>query len=295
MRAAVAAFVFVSLLVVGSTRTEKPSTFPDELTRDIPPRPTAAFSGSAFARNMADLSGTVRENAILAELGRGNLPPFLRQLQAVRLTGVDRRGRTHQAVIFVMPDYLSVGSNEDFLRVPLGLDSAKRVARQYGFTLPTRKMVDAIYQQSAVKLRPHPMRPGPQMTSTAYYSDHNRTIETQRAGRPLGELVSGHKKDLILTKRLLTRRGRVAIYGWHERAGEPIQPMSTVHGSRYADYSHGVRLVSTIVLVDGAARSVFDVLRDPDLANLLSHEGTIRDAARLMGYEASGASTKSDD
>jgi hypothetical protein len=124
------------------------------------------------------------------------------------------------------------------------------------------------------------------MRSTAYYLAHQRTIEAQRAGRPLGELTAGHKKDLILTKRLLTRRGRVAIYGWHQRGAKPIQPLSTVHGARYADYSHGVRLVSTTVLVDGVTRSIFDVLRDPELAPVLTHEGTIRDAARIMGYDS---------
>jgi hypothetical protein len=214
------------------------------------------------------------------------MPPFLRELQPVRLSSVGPGGRVHEAVVFVMPDYLAVGSNEDFLRVPLGLDTAKRVARQFGFTLPTRKMVDAIYRQSSLRLTPQPMKAGPRMRSTAYYLDHQRMIEAQRAGRHLGELVSGHKKDVILTKRLLTRRGRVAIYGWHQRGAKPIQPLSTVHGARYADYSHGVRLVSTTVLLDGAPRSIFDVLRDPELARVLTHEGTIRDAARIMGYES---------
>jgi hypothetical protein len=243
------------------------------------------MTGSSFADRIADLTGPPREEAFLAELSRGNLPPFLRELKPVDLSWVDRRGRLHEATIFVMPDYLAVGTNEDFLRVPLGLDTAKRVARQFDFTLPTRKMVDAIYQQSTIRLTPQPMRPGPWMTSTAYYVSHQRSIEAQRAGRPLGELVSGHKKDLILTKRLLTRRGRVAIYGWHQRGGEPIQPLSTVHGARYADYSHGVRLVSTTVVVDGEVSSIFDVLRDRELARVLSYEGTIRDAARILGYE----------
>jgi hypothetical protein len=46
-----------------------------------------------------------------------------------------------------------------------------------------------------------------------------------------------------------------------------------VHGAGYADYSHGIRLVSQKVLMDGKLLSIFDVLKDPELASLLSDEG----------------------
>lgn len=286
MKAAAFLFFVLTLVPAESQTTRSPIGLPDELCLGIPSRPEDSPTGSGFAVRIRDMTGSPREEAILAELGRGNVPPFLRQLKPVRLSSAGRNGQLHEAVIFVMPDYLAVGSDDDFLRVPLGLDTARRAARRFEFTLPTRKMVDAIYHESSIRLTPRSMTPGPRMRSTAYYLAHQRTIEAQRAGRPLGELVSGHKKDLVLTKRLLTRRGRVAIYGWHQRSGQPIQPLSTVHGARYADYSHGVRLVSTTVLVDGSQRSIFDVLRDPELAPVLTHEGTIRDAARIMGYES---------
>jgi hypothetical protein len=275
----------VSFLAAASGSPPKPSALAEKLCRSVPARESTAMGGTAFAKSIDSLTGAVREDALLLQLSSGNLPPFLRELKPVRLSSLGRNGDRHEAIIYVMPDYLAVGSNDDFLRVPLGLDTAKRVARQFGFTLPTRKMVDAIYEQSSLKLTPQTMKPGPRMTSTAYYTEHQRRIERQRSGRPLGELVSGHKKDLVLTKRLWTRRGRVAIYGWQRVGGRPIQPLSTVHGARYADYSHGVRLVSTTVVVDGSARWIFDVLGDPDLAPLLSYEGAIRDADRLMGYE----------
>ena len=53
--------------------------------------------------------------------------------------------------------------------------------------------------------------------------------------------------------------GKIAIYGWHRLNGAPIQPLSTVHGACYADYSHGIRLVSETVLVDGKTRFVHHV------------------------------------
>jgi hypothetical protein len=67
----------------------------------------------------------------------------------------------------------------------------------------------------------------------------------------------------------------VAIYGWHRSDGEPIQPLSLFHPNWYVDYSHGVRLVGSMMLVDGALRPVAEVLKDPSLAPLLSDEGPL--------------------
>jgi hypothetical protein len=97
-----------------------------------------------------------------------------------------------------------------------------------------------------------------------------------------GDLSAGDKKDLVLTNRLWRELDRVAIYGWHRAEGLPIQPLSTVHGWRYADYSHGVRLISTQVWVDGVSRPLFDVLQDPQLAGALSSEGVIQNLLGLI-------------
>ena len=167
------------------------------------------------------------------------------------------------------------------MRVPMDYHTASKVAASFGFILPTRRMVDAIYNQSANHLTPQPLPPGPQMRSTGYYKRHNEKILQQRCARgiALGELVSGHKKDVVITNRLRRKPGRVAIYGWHRPDGKPIQPLSTVHGAGYADYSHGVRLVSEHVLIDGKLCLVHDVLKDPERAPLLSDEGP------MMGFD----------
>ena len=78
-----------------------------------------------------------------------------------------------------------------------------------------------------------------------------------------------------MTNRLATHVGRIAIYGWYRGPGKPIQPLSTVHGANYADYSHGIRLVSGMALIEGKLRSVYDILRDPSTAKVLSDEGPI--------------------
>jgi hypothetical protein len=251
----------------------------------LPPRPPHAPTGSEFTRRTQGLGDAERQAAILEEVRRGNVPSFLRALRPVWLGAQDGDAPTIR--ICVTPDYLAVGSNADFLRVPLSYPTATRVASDFGFVLPTRKIVDAIYAQSEYHLTPQPLPPGPQMRSAAYSSLHQRRVEAQRAGLPLGALISGHKKDLVLTNRLLQRPDRVAIYGWHRPDGRPIQPLSTVHGLRYADYSHGLRLVDEMAWVGGTARSLVALLEDPLTAPALTYEGELP-ARRLMesGREA---------
>jgi hypothetical protein len=236
------------------------------------------LTGTHFAESISMLEGPQRERAILRELLGGNLPSFLRQLVPVELTERTAGGRPLSATIFVMPDYLAIGSDADFLRIPMNLETAIAIAARFSFVLPTRKMVDAIYKQSAFHFVPEPLTAGPQMRSTDYYRTHNEMIEKQARirGVPVGQLLSGHKKDVVVTNLLARSERRIAIYGWHRPNGSPIQPLSTVHGACYADYSHGIRLVSAMAIENGAFQSVRDLLQDSRLADALSDEGAIR-------------------
>ncbi|HWT83030.1 MAG TPA: hypothetical protein VN648_29970 [Candidatus Methylomirabilis sp.] len=286
MRLAVSrTLLFVLLALPPATATGADQAAPFTLgVAHILPRTPSALSGSAFAESLAGMDDATREAAVLTQLMEGNLPDFLRTLKPVRLIGRSASGKTTTATIFVMPDYLAIGSDDDFLRMPMRLSTATEIATQFHFLLPTRKMVDAIFAQADFRLAPEPLPPGPEMRSTEYYLQHNRIIEEQRQamGAPLGDLMAGLKKDLVLTNRLTRAIGKVAIYGWHRPTGIPIQPLSTVHGARYADYSHGIRLVSDTMLIDGEPRSVYAVLEDPRLAPLVSDEGPIRDTRELM-------------
>lgn len=253
------------------------------LTRAIPRRARNADGGATAIGRLTSLRGRARDNAVLDEVLRGNIPEYQRNLVPVTFTGTATNGQETRITICVMPDYLAVGSDRDFVRVPLGLPAAARVAEQFDMILPTTRMVDAIYAQAGVRLSPAPMQPGAQMESTDYFLRHNATVESQfrQAGGQLGQLVSGQKKDLVLTNRLDRNPGRVAIYGWHRRSGSPIQPLSTVHGAQYADYSHGVRLVSRRAYVNGRAIDLSDLLSDSRLAGLVSSEGTISNRRML--------------
>jgi len=254
------------------------------LTRNIPALASQALTGSQFAELVARMDSRAREQAILKQAFAGNLPAFLSKLIPVALSYRQPDGRTHTATIFVMPEYFAIGTDRDFLRIPMNLYTAVAVASRMGFILPTRKIVNAIYEQSAFHFSPEPMAAGPEMRSTDYYRTHNRKIEEQSRtlGVTPGALVSGHTKDVVMTNLLAGNPGKIAIYGWHRLNGAPIQPLSTVHGACYADYSHGIRLVSETVLVDGKTRSVYDVLQDPVLSKVLSDEGPIPHIRELM-------------
>lgn len=251
----------------------------------IPQRSAHARSASQFIQTVAGMSEHERDGAIRGELMAGNLPRFLRQLQPVSWRAQLPGGDSVRLTLCVLADYLSIGSDQDFLLVPMGLTSALAVAARFGFTLPTRRMVDLIYRQSTVRMAPQPLPASDQMRSTNYIRQHDALVKQQRATFDAGPeaLTAGGKKDLVLSERLWRNPDRVAIYGWHRNVGAPIQPLSTMHGAQYADYSHGVRLVSDVVFVDDLPRSIFEVLADPQLAGLLSDEGPLPHAAELLG------------
>ncbi len=254
------------------------------LTQAIPSRSHDAIGASSFVAKVSESNREQREALILDQIMAGNIPEFLRHLYPVTIKKKMHDGTRIAITLCVMPDYLAVGSNRDFLRIPMGMKTATTIAHWFDFVLPTPKIVDAIYAQTDKHLTPKPMKPGPEMISTEYYSQHNRLVEQQRRAKniPLGSLLAGQKKDLVITKHLRKKPGRVAIYGWQRLNGKPIQPLSTVHEAEYADYSHGVRLVSTTAYVNGKKRSLYDLLEDPKLASMISKEGGIPKATKLV-------------
>ena len=257
----------------------------ENLTRYIPIRSEQDLTGSEFVRYVSKMSPQEREQAILEEISKGNLPEFLRKLVPVKLQCELANGKNLIATIFVTPDYLAIGSDSDFLRIPMNLHTAVAIAERFGFVLPTRKIVDAIYLQSRYRLVPQPLPASPEMRSTSYYWTHNLMIENQlhAIGARLGALISGDKKDVVMSNRLETNVGRIAIYGWHRGPGQPIQPLSTVHGANYADYSHGIRLISEWALINGKIQSIHDLLQYPSTARLFSDEGPI-----YLGLQTAG-------
>lgn len=244
----------------------------------LPTRAASASTGAAFAKTLESLELPEREGKIYSEISDGNVPNFLRNLCPINITNVADT-KTNIATFFVTPDYLCVGSDKNYFLSPLTPFTAQKLADATDCILPTPKMVNAIYAQAAVKLAPSPLPPTPAMVTVPVFERHNATVCQQRAAFlerfPLGALTAGHKKDVVITSRLKSLPGKVAIYGWHQTNGVAIQPVYHGHAASWADYSHGVRLVSKKLIVNGDERLITDVLADPELTKLLSDEGVI--------------------
>ena len=188
-------------------------------------------------------------------------------------------GKTNSATYFVTPDYLAIGSDDDYLLTPITPTTAQKIADLLHCSLPTRKMVNDIHSAAEVKLTPSPIPPSAAMATVPIFIQHNATVLAQRkeqlAGHPLGALVAGHKKDVIISNRLAEKAGRVAIYGWHKPDGKAIQPLTIVHKDTWADYSHGIRLVQLSMIVNGATHTFPKFSRILPCAGLLSDEGPV--------------------
>lgn len=246
----------------------------------LPVRAPGAITGSAFAAAADTMSLDDREDFICSEILHGNVPGFLRTLCAVTVQRTI--GDTvHAATYYVTPDYFAIGSDADHLRVPMTPGLAQRIADTLHCLLPTCRMVDDIYAAAPVKLRPQPIPPGPAMTTMRVFRQHNDSIRAQLAASPIrivpGTLIAGVKKDVVITNTINNPAptGRVAIYGWHRGMHDPIQPLYVKHADTWADYSHGIRLVQELMIVDGAAAMLADVLNDVRLSVLVSAEGCV--------------------
>ncbi|MBP7933491.1 MAG: hypothetical protein KA354_02475 [Phycisphaerae bacterium] len=241
----------------------------------IPPRPAGAITGSAFVAELLDAPLDRREARIREEITSGNIPDFLRVFVPVTATAtID--GRPHRISYEVAPDYLAIGSDTDFVRMPMTPQTAQAIADRFECVLPTRKMVNDIYAQAAAKLAPSPISPRTiDITHIATFYLHHLVVEGRRAGQPPGLLVGGVKKDVVMTPQLAARPGKVAIYGWHQLDGQPIQPLFLGHSHRWVDYSQCIRLVRGYVTVDGKTKAMADVLDTLGSSALLSDEGPI--------------------
>jgi hypothetical protein len=244
----------------------------------LPARAADAPGGGNFVQRVRSLSSFQYDQEVAHQILAGNVPPFLRRLCPVTITNVTG-GATQFATFFVTPDYLAIGSDEDFFRAPMTPATAQSIADKLGCILPTRKMVDAIYKAAEVKLAPLPIPPSAAMTTVPVFALHNEMVRTQRleslAAHPLGALVAGQQKDVVICPQLFGAPDKVAIYGWHRSDGKAIQPLYLGHSIAWVDYSQCIRLVQQSMIVNGATTTVAQVLADPKLCDLLSDQGVI--------------------
>ena len=247
---------------------------------DLPKRPELSLSGSDFAASVIDYQLHDRENAIYRQVISGNIPDFQRKFIPVSFhQSIDEH--TYQVTYYVIPEYVSIGSDTDYFIMPMTPSLAGKLCDTIHCSLPTKKMVDQIWNSAEVKLEPSPIAPSPAMTTIPVMWQHNLIVREQRSAvidqHPLGKLVSGNKKDVVISNKIYinTPNNRVVIYGWHYTNGNPIQPLYNGHGANYVDYSHGIRLVYDTVIINGQPYSIASILQHDTYHQLLSDEGKI--------------------
>ena len=257
---------------------------------NIPARQTNAMNGDQFVNAIIPLSFTNRENLIMQEVLNGNVPNFYRTLSAVTSTAIIS-GTLQSVTYYVIPDYLAIGCDTNYFLCPMSPIIATKIADSIGCTLPTRKMVNDIYTQAALKLPPLTIPASGTMTTVQAFKQHSDMVLTQRNAAintsPLGTLVGGDKKDVVISNLIYNTANRVIIYGWHTSIGNPIQPLSNVHADTYMDYSHGIRFVQNSVIYNGVPTTVKAILQSSTLNTLLSDEGVIN----LPQYPYSNSNT----
>jgi hypothetical protein len=248
-------------------------------TLKFPPRPPGAESGTVLSLRLAPLTLPEREQRIAKEIISGNVPDSLRTLYPVSVTS-ELAEMTNQITFYATADYLAIGSTADYLLTPLSPQTAQRIADALGGVLPTSKMVDLIYQAAHTQLPPSPIPPSPAMTSLEVFSNHNAVIHQQLAttgdSSQSWGLIAGHKKDVVITPRLDQAPGKVAIYGWHQTNGIPIQPLYLGHANTWVDYSQCTRLISREVQLNGRSLDIAEILTNSTRSSLLSNEGPFR-------------------
>lgn len=278
-------WILLVLGLAGCTAPPKPCTMPSASH-------PAGWSSEKFYLQYS-APGGARDAAVVKEMLNGNFPEKLRAFSLVSVN-VGSGPSALNLQFTTSPDYLTIGSEADSVRTPLSGVAAQVVASHLGMALPTPQMVDWIYQAADVRLEAQPtdwykdqwrMRYGPN------YLLFDRMIEKQLAGR--SGLIAGQKKDVVISNLLDQASDRVVIYGWFDRSGRVIQPVSTAHNNWYEDYSHGARLIGPwikITDVAGAAKmlSIVEALRDPKIGNYLNGgDGPLRDvrAARSCSMD----------
>src|SRR5579885_2046991 len=198
-------------------------------TLNLPPRKSTALSGSQFVATIwsSSMSLTTRENLIYAQVLAGNVPDFYRKLVPVTskaLIGAD----TQKVTYYVTPDYFAIGCDSDYFLCPISPMTATKINTLTGTTLPSRKMVGDIWKAATVKMNPQPLSPGPLMSTVPYFAHHDTLVDSARKtfmpAHPLGELVSGDKKDVVISNMIYSTANRVVIFGWYYPSGSYIQP-----------------------------------------------------------------------
>lgn len=220
---------------------------------------------------------TQREDAILSRVAGGNYDP-------IPWTKLTSSANGHTAELLVTPLPLSL----DGVFVGVGAATSQRIADVLGALLVTPRVLDLMWQQRTVTV-PVFYEGVTGMMSNAKFEKYTADVKSalSKAGYT-GGIAQSVGKPFVLIKSYPPGMG--ANYGWHftgptwdGKTWEPsaslgaaqrvVQGIGTKHGLNQDDYASTGQYMHRYVVVDGRPMDLVDVLIDPELAPLASHEG----------------------
>ena len=246
-------------------------------------KPEASVTAWNFMLKADNMEFWKREDYIVKTILEGNVPTPMKQFRKIVfrtavVDSVEILRKPHTIEMWVLPDYLTIGTDESYVRMPMGPLAAQRIADSLHCILPTTYLVDRIAEVAEGHLDIFPFRPlGNRNCQPIVFQDSHNAIQAlyKAKGYRFGQFISGLKKDVVLTCKILTQPGwesYEAIYGWHHPGGKAQQPLFIKHGNFYVDYSHGIRMIYRTVKVDGKEMDAREILESPQLYRLLSDE-----------------------
>lgn len=230
-------------------------------------------------------NGPDRDEAILAYIQAGDYTADLRPVTS------KHNGKT--ATFYVFADALKIRG----VRVNASARLLQTIADMLGCLLLTPKIADLAWMQATVRLPPFPR---PITSSTAGMLQHSADIDKALAklNVPSTAFIQTVGKIWVSDNDLLTHSGRAENYGWHfqgpdfgglkgevnaslqkDKSGQYIrliQGRGWAHDMTHTDYSQIMLLMSQTCEVDGQSMETGNLLLDPDLAPLGSHQGVMR-------------------
>ena len=256
-----------------------------ERKQAIPERKPDAISGAEFLEGFKKVYGVDYEEAITHQILGGNVPDFMRLENFREITLTENiNGAEVEIRLKVCSDYLAIGGNDDYARIPLSPVGLQILGSVLGMSIPTKKLVDRIYEiareenslmgliEAPIVARsyphkvPHPTKKGKMARLSEIWNipsyEKRRSVfllkpdfavvQSQLAdkikkerGLPRFALMCGHKKDVILDYHSLTHPEKLVQY-------RPFHPQGLDFGAHYkdhTDYSLGGRLVDQVVYV----------------------------------------------
>ncbi len=199
----------------------------------------------------------------------------------------------HTAIFNVFADALRISG----VRVSVSAETEQKIADITGCSLLTPKLADLIWMQRSIHIPPfpHAVDASSDMTSNQWSLDHSKHIDEEISKSGSIGVISTVGKHWVIDNDLSKITNKAMNYGWHfvgpnfqgirgdvtasllmDEKGtytRLIQGRGTRHDMHHTDYSQTCVLVSRSCLVDGVESDLFDILSNPELAPLASHQG----------------------